>query len=265
MGNKTLISSESIAGSRLKIGTISFDALDTVQLLDKVLSCIRLGKGGRIVTPNLHFYYMTNKCPDLIELIDAHELVLCDSQILLNISRAFKLGIPAKLAGSDLLETFLILANNEQLQIAFIGGHERYTQQISQVIQRDFPKIPKVVMLTQRFQDTPNHIEKTEIIAALKSTKPTLVFVGLGFPKQERWSAELAKEMPSSWFLNFGMALNYFQGSFRRSPQILQRLGFEWLWRLVSEPKRLARRYLLEDGPQLVRLLFSIMRSRQKN
>jgi N-acetylglucosaminyldiphosphoundecaprenol N-acetyl-beta-D-mannosaminyltransferase len=90
-----------------------------------------------------------------------------------------------------------------------------------------------------------------EVVAA----QPDLFFVGVGFPRQELLIAELRRDLPGSWFLGCGQAINFVAGEKRRAPAWMQRAGVEWLHRLLSEPRRLAERYLRHDLPFATALL----------
>jgi N-acetylglucosaminyldiphosphoundecaprenol N-acetyl-beta-D-mannosaminyltransferase len=85
--------------------------------------------------------------------------------------------------------------------------------------------------------------------------KPDFVFVGLGFPKQERVISDLRAELPEAWFLGCGAAVGFVAGQTRRAPSWMQRSGLEWAHRLVQEPGRLAGRYLAHDAPYAMKLL----------
>jgi N-acetylglucosaminyldiphosphoundecaprenol N-acetyl-beta-D-mannosaminyltransferase len=91
----------------------------------------------------------------------------------------------------------------------------------------------------------------------VRTAVPDMVFVGLGFPKQERVISRLSSTMPSTWFMGCGAAIGFVAGTHKRAPRWMQRSGLEWLHRLGSEPRRLARRYLVHDLPFAVRLLAS--------
>nr|BFE83688.1 hypothetical protein GCM10020093_062890 [Planobispora longispora] len=90
---------------------------------------------------------------------------------------------------------------------------------------------------------------------ALLAAAPRLVFVGLGFPKQDRLIAALREDLPTTWFVGCGAAVSFTAGAVPRAPGWMQRVGLEWLFRLCSEPGRLARRYLVNDLPFALRLL----------
>jgi N-acetylglucosaminyldiphosphoundecaprenol N-acetyl-beta-D-mannosaminyltransferase len=81
------------------------------------------------------------------------------------------------------------------------------------------------------------------------------VYVGIGFPRQERVISRLRAELPTAWFLGCGAAVNFVAGDQRRAPRWMQRAGLEWAHRLTGEPGRLAGRYLRHDAPYAARLL----------
>ncbi len=89
----------------------------------------------------------------------------------------------------------------------------------------------------------------------LAEAEPKIVFVGLGFPKQERLIARLIPHLPQAWFIGCGVAIPYAAGELRRAPAWMQCTGLEWIFRLVSEPRRLAGRYLRRDLPFAALLL----------
>lgn len=91
----------------------------------------------------------------------------------------------------------------------------------------------------------------------LAAAAPDIVYVGLGFPKQERLIARLAPGSPDAWFIGCGAAIPYAAGALPRPPAWMRRAGLAWLFRLISEPRRLFKRYLVQDLPFAVALLAS--------
>ncbi|GAA1601761.1 WecB/TagA/CpsF family glycosyltransferase [Actinoplanes couchii] len=101
-----------------------------------------------------------------------------------------------------------------------------------------------------------------EVCARVIEAQPDLVFVGLGFPKQEVVIERLRPELPNTWFVGCGAAVNFVAGDVARAPRWMQRTGLEWAHRLGTEPRRLAGRYLRHDAPYALRLLASAPRRR---
>ena len=89
----------------------------------------------------------------------------------------------------------------------------------------------------------------------LAAAGPAIVFVGLGFPKQERLITRLAPSFPTTWFISCGAAIPFAANALPRAPAWMQRAGLEWVFRLVTEPRRLFKRYLVHDLPFAARLL----------
>lgn len=96
-----------------------------------------------------------------------------------------------------------------------------------------------------------------DIRGMLLAAQPKIVFVGLGFPKQERLISRLCGDLPGAWFVGCGAAIPIAAGQLNRAHPLIQRLGLEWLHRLVNEPRRLAKRYLVHDLPYAIWLLFN--------
>ena len=90
---------------------------------------------------------------------------------------------------------------------------------------------------------------------ALRNAASDIVFCAFGFPKQERLMARLSPEFPHTWFLGVGASIDFAAGYIPRAPLWMQRAGVEWLFRLATEPRRLAGRYLRDDLPFAIRLL----------
>ena len=104
--------------------------------------------------------------------------------------------------------------------------------------------------------------ELEAVRARLVQAKPDIVFVGLGFPKQERVIAALVADLPTAWFVGCGAAIPLAAGVVPRAPGWMQRAGLEWLFRLLREPRRLFRRYLVDDLPFALRLLAGAVAAR---
>ena len=103
------------------------------------------------------------------------------------------------------------------------------------------------------FEDDPEELDRIKA-GCFASAQPTLVLVGLGFPKQEQLIDSLRSEMPQAWFVGVGISLSFLAGEQPRAPAAMQRLGLEWMHRLWHEPRRLFGRYLIQGLPFSLRL-----------
>ena len=110
------------------------------------------------------------------------------------------------------------------------------------------------------FEAVPGYLD--ELYDRIVDSAADLVYVGLGFPKQERFAAPLSARMPATWFLGCGGGIGMAAGTAKRSPRWVQQLGLEWTHRLAQEPRRLAKRYLVDDIPAALLLLGMSARTR---
>ena len=107
------------------------------------------------------------------------------------------------------------------------------------------------------FERDPAWLDRIE--RELREHQPDIVYVGLGFPKQEHLIVALRERLPYTWFVSCGISFSFVAGEIRRAPAVMQRLGLEWLHRMAQEPGRLYRRYLLLGIPFLIQLMSSAL------
>ncbi|MFC4065503.1 WecB/TagA/CpsF family glycosyltransferase [Actinoplanes subglobosus] len=127
-----------------------------------------------------------------------------------------------------------------------------------------FPGLRIAGTLSPEFGFEENEATYAEFCTAVVETGPDLVFVGLGFPKQELVIERLRPDLPNTWFVGCGAAVNFVAGDIERAPRWMQRTGLEWAHRLGVEPRRLAGRYLRHDAPYALRLLARAPRRRTR-
>jgi N-acetylglucosaminyldiphosphoundecaprenol N-acetyl-beta-D-mannosaminyltransferase len=101
-----------------------------------------------------------------------------------------------------------------------------------------------------------------EILTTLRAAAPDIVYIALGFPKQEQLALRLAAQMPTTWFVGVGISFSFVAGEVRRAPVWMQRTGLEWVHRLMQEPRRLFRRYLVDGLPFAARMFGHALSSR---
>jgi N-acetylglucosaminyldiphosphoundecaprenol N-acetyl-beta-D-mannosaminyltransferase len=117
-------------------------------------------------------------------------------------------------------------------------------------------------MKSPRFSSPPTPEEIDNVRGDLEICAPDILLVGLGSPKQEQVIRALRKHLPATWMIGVGISMSFVAGDVRRAPLWVQSIGFEWAWRMAQEPRRLARRYLIDDLPFAVELFGSVLAKR---
>jgi N-acetylglucosaminyldiphosphoundecaprenol N-acetyl-beta-D-mannosaminyltransferase len=195
-------------------------------------------------------------------LVERADLATADGMPLIWASRLQRTPLPERVSGSSLVRTLSEAAGEVGASVFLLGGDEGVAEAAAAQLQREAPRV--IVAGThcppRGFEDEPHELAAIE--AALERARPDIVFVGLGFPKQEHLIQGLAPRFAQIWFVSCGISLSFVSGDVQRAPRWAQQLGLEWLHRLAQEPRRLARRYLVEGVPFLGRLLANALRQR---
>jgi N-acetylglucosaminyldiphosphoundecaprenol N-acetyl-beta-D-mannosaminyltransferase len=207
------------------------------------------GRGGWLVTANLDFLRRHVKDRAAREVYAAADLRVADGMPLVWASRLRGTPLPERVAGSSLVEPLCARAAKEGRRVYLLGGEPEAN---AIAAQRLMERCPGLVIAGRSAPDvsaepTAEELKalRTELIAAA----PDLVLVAFGSPKQERVIAALKPSLPQAWWIGVGISLSFLAGRVARAPVLVQRLGLEWLHRLAQEPRRLFRRYIIDDIP----------------
>lgn len=158
-------------------------------------------------------------------------------------------GISERVNGTDLYYQILKLAEQKNWCISFFGGTEQAANNLENNLKKSFPKlhIQTVLARNLNFGD--------EIFHKIQSSESDILFLGIGTPYQEKWIATFGKKCNISVQIAAGSGIDFLSGVYRRAPKVLQQFGLEWFFRLIMEPKRLWRRYLI-GIPSFIILIF---------
>src|SRR5215469_12155772 len=248
--------STSAGAKRVSLLGIPIDALTEKEVIDRIIFEWRRGRGGWVVTPNLDHLRILRRRSDLKHAIaEAATLLVADGMPLVWASRLQGTPLPGRVAGSELILSLTAAAAKAGASIFFLGGNPGAGERAAALLASANPglKIAGVLAPPMGFElDTEKMAAIREQIVA---ADPALVYSCFGFPKQEWVIQQLREHLPGSWFLGLGGSLSMISGEFKRAPQWMRSTGLEWLCRLVQEPHRLFKRYVIQDVPFAWRLL----------
>jgi N-acetylglucosaminyldiphosphoundecaprenol N-acetyl-beta-D-mannosaminyltransferase len=234
---------------------VGFDPLTEAAVVNRVMTGLAAGEGGRIVTPNADILRLASRPGEPRDHVDAATLVLADGAPLVWASRLAGRPLPARVAGSDLIWSISGALAARRHSIYLLGGEQGAAERAGEVLVDRFPGLRVAGTACPPFGFDQQPDEYQDLCDTVVTARPDVVYVGLGFPKQERVIADLRPRLAGSWFMGCGAAIGFVAGTHRRAPRWMQRSGLEWLHRLGNEPGRLAKRYLLHDLPFAARLL----------
>ena len=240
---------------KVQLMGVRIDCVTEKQVIAQVISSIRDGIGGWIVTPNVDHLRIISERPELLATVNEASLKIADGMPLIWASRVQGTPLPERVTGAGLTASLSAAAAKAGASIFLLGGNPGDGEAAAAVLGRLNPGLKVAGILCPPMGFENDMLQMTEIANALRSAKPDLVYSCFGFPKDPLVITALRPSLPSAWFLGLGGSLAIVSGRTRRAPRWMQRMGTEWLWRLGLEPRRLFRRYIVEDIPFAIRLL----------
>lgn len=221
------------------------------------------GKGGYVVTPNLDNMFALTHNRELRDRAMAAEVRVADGMPLVWASRIKGDPLPGRVAGSDLILTLADEIAAAGKRLFLLGGEPGTADRAAAALRERSPalRIAGTYCPPHGYESSPEELDG--IREALIAADPDFVYLGLPFPKASALAAELRPFLPGTWFLGLGISFSFVCGDVERAPLWMQKGGLEWMHRLRQEPRRLARRYIVEGGPFALRLFWTSYRERR--
>ncbi len=230
--------------------------------VDHVARSALAGVGGWVITPNLDILRRLVREPEFVALSSGATLRLADGQILVWASRMRGSPLPERVAGSDLIWALTARAARDGLGVFFLGGNPGSAQAAADVLTEKNPGLRVVGVECPPFGFEGDAAYCAGLREKIRAANPAIVYVALGSPKQETLIAQLREVVPGAWLLGIGVTFSFVSGELRRAPVWVRKIGMEWFHRLVQEPRRLAKRYLVHGLPFAGRLILAALLER---
>jgi N-acetylglucosaminyldiphosphoundecaprenol N-acetyl-beta-D-mannosaminyltransferase len=248
--------------NRVEILGVTMTAQGFDEAIDRLLAAAVAGEHVRAHFCTVHSLVESTTKPDLAAAFASAEMVCTDGMPLVWVAR--RRGAPAaeRVAGPDAMLALCDRGRAVGLRHYFLGGGAGVGEQLADRLVARFPGLVVAGMSSPPFRERSPE-EDVEIVHRINGSGATVVWVGLGAPKQELWAAEHAKDLDAPLVLPVGAAFDFHSGRLRRAPRWMRRLGLEWLFRLAMEPRRLFRRYLTTNLRFAYLIALEEMRRRQ--
>ncbi|MFI7546412.1 WecB/TagA/CpsF family glycosyltransferase [Actinoplanes sp. NPDC049599] len=249
------------AFDRVHLDGTGFDRITEEEVVALVREAIDAGRGGRILTPNVDILRQAQVNRAVRAYLDDADLVVADGMPLVWASKLSGTPLPERVAGSSLIWSLSRGLAHDGRSVFVVGGSPAAggvadgATRAAGRLARDCPGLRIAGTSCPSFGFERDAQSYAGFCRTVAGAEPDLVFVGLGFPKQEAVITRLRAELPRAWFIGCGAAVNFVAGDVDRAPRWMQKTGLEWAHRLGTEPGRLAGRYLKHDAPYAMRLL----------
>ncbi|OJF12193.1 WecB/TagA/CpsF family glycosyltransferase [Couchioplanes caeruleus] len=257
------------AFDRVQLDGTGFDPMTEGEVVAVVREAIAAGRGGRIVTPNVDILRQSRVDDRVRGYLDDADLIVADGMPLVWASKLSGTPLPERVAGSSLIWSLSRGLGHDRRSVFVVGGRPENdgvpdgATRAADRLAAECAGLRVAGTLCPPFGFESDEQAYADVCAKIAGAEPDLVFVGLGFPKQEEVVTRLRETMPRAWFVGCGAAVNFVAGDVERAPRWMQRTGLEWAHRIGTEPRRLAGRYLKHDAPYALRLLAQASRRAQ--
>lgn len=228
---------------------------DTLDYLDRHLDVLR---GSYICVANVHTTVMAYEDKSYRKIQNSAAMALPDGAPLSVCSRRAGFSQAQRVTGPDLMTELFLRAPQNGYRHFFYGSTPQTLEAMRVTLRRDYPGVVIAGMYAPPFRPLTQE-EDREVTARINDAKPDFVWVGLGAPKQEQWMYAHRGRL-NAVSVGVGAGFDYLAGTIRRAPRIMQMLCLEWLYRLMQDPRRLWKRYVMTN----IKFLRYIRREQRK-
>lgn len=224
----------------MPVHSITFDAA-----VETIVQWAADGSGGYVCTPNVDHIVQARRDPAFRVAILGARLRVPDGMGIVYGTWLARRSLRGTVTGRLLPEAVGIRLREKGLSLGLVGGGPGVASAAAAALESHDARVSAAISPSMGL--VLGSPEDQEIVAQLRNSGARVVFVGLGAPKQELWMADHSADLPNTVLVGIGAALDVLAGRFRAAPRWMTRFGLEWLYRLLHEPRRLARRYLWDD------------------
>lgn len=228
--------------SRIKILNVEIDNVTQEELLKQL-------KKGVLITPNVDQMVKLQQDEDFYRIVRDAEWVVCDSKILYLCSQLTKFPLKEAIPGSSFFTQFYEYhREDENCKIFLLGAMDGVAQKAMECVNEKMGRKMIVGAYSPSFGFEKKQEENQQIYQMINDSEANVVLVGVGCPKQEKWIDAHKAQMPNvDIWMALGATIDFEAGNVKRAPMIWRKLYMEWFYRFLQEPKRMYKRYFVDD------------------
>jgi N-acetylglucosaminyldiphosphoundecaprenol N-acetyl-beta-D-mannosaminyltransferase len=231
---------------RVNIAGVDIDRYSFDEAIDIILKhVLAKGRPEYVVTPNAQHIVDLRKDLEFQLIYQNAFLVVPDGVSVLQAAKFLRCPLNGRVNGTDLFERLCAIAADYHLSVFLMGGRPGAANSAAAILQQRYPGLAIAGTYCPPFGFERDETELERIQDAIRTAAPDILFVGLGAPKQEKWIARNYETLKVPISLGIGVSFELVSGMVQRAPKLMQKTGFEWLFRLIVEPRRLWKRYIV--------------------
>jgi exopolysaccharide biosynthesis WecB/TagA/CpsF family protein len=231
--------------SKIKILNVEIDNISSIDLLRKIKH------GGILLTPNVAHLMILRKDRIFQNIYAQADYVVCDSKILCWAAKFLGQKVEEKISGSDFFPQFYqYYKNDKKIKIFLLGGTKETVEIAKNNINQKIGRAIVVGTYSPPFGFEKSQLESEKIVNLINDSGATVLAIGVGAPKQEKWLYNYKSNLHKvKIFLAIGATINFEAKAEKRAPKWVSEIGLEWFYRMIHNPRRLWKRYLVDSLP----------------
>lgn len=246
---------QTVNGAAVKIMGVKVHPLTLSQLHERISNYIHQNQHTLVLNVNVYCLNLAYENTTLRFFLNCGSVVFCDGAGVMLGARILGYHIPERITYADWTWQLAEFAELHGFTFFFLGGKPGIAEKAAAKLKERYPNLQIAGIRHGYFDKTPGCAENEAIIAQINAVKPNILIVGFGMPLQEKWLSENWDNIEANVTLTGGAVFDYISGELKRGPKWMTDNGFEWLARLLIEPRRLWRRYIIGNPLFLYRVL----------
>ncbi|MEP6923735.1 MAG: WecB/TagA/CpsF family glycosyltransferase [Pyrinomonadaceae bacterium] len=226
---------------RVRVVSLVPDVCNQERTINKIVELV--GRGGYVCFSTVHMVMESYDNAEYAAKVNGADLIVTDGMPLVWMQKLQGAKTASRVRANDLMIALCRYAEKNGLSIGFYGGRQEVIDRILKRAEKELPNLKINYAFSPPFRFLTDQ-EDALITAEINAAAPDVLFIGLGCPKQENWMWTHKSKLKTV-MLGVGASFDFYAGEVKESPEWMGTLGLEWLFRLMQEPKRLWKRYLI--------------------
>jgi N-acetylglucosaminyldiphosphoundecaprenol N-acetyl-beta-D-mannosaminyltransferase len=249
---------------RVTILGVEIDPVSMDEAIDATRRLLAKRRTALVFWLNVDILMKVKKDLELRAILDSADLLLVDGTPMMWAAWFLGSPLPGRVSGSDFVPAFCRATATEGHRIFLLGALPGVANAAKEWLERMNPGLRIVGTYSPPFGFERDTHECARIVSLIRAAEPDVLFAAFGTPKEQKWLFRFHNELGVPVSMGVGSTLDYLGGRLKRAPLWLQKAGLEWSYRLMQEPHRLWRRYLLEDPPFVFHIIKERLRKRPR-
>ncbi|MDR7494698.1 MAG: WecB/TagA/CpsF family glycosyltransferase [Armatimonadota bacterium] len=241
---------------------MQIDAVTMTQAMDAFAHMIRTRHPHLVFNVNVDICMQARLDSELASILRSADLILVDGTPMMWAARLLGTPLPERVSGSDFLPKFCRVAARSGYRIFLLGAGPGVAERAKRALEGLYPDLNIVGTYSPPYGFERDEGVNAQIVEQVRRVAPDVLFTAFGAPKDQKWLYRFRSTLDVPISMGVGSSLDYLAGRLKRAPRWMQVLGLEWTYRLAQEPRRLWRRYLINDPPFFYHLAREVVRRR---